>query len=399
MPDQNNTWVARREALMAQWPEALILVRGASNPNFFYLCGFEEPNAALLLSPAGVRVGTGREKIGPDYFSGRQARSALFLPRADAHRARWGDAAETTLESADAAAQGVEKLYAIDSLEAWLDGWLRDASQLVLVDAAPPSLTAPIDPLVERIKARFHSLSIVEGASQLGAQRQVKDVAEVATIRQAAAITADGFAALREQLAAGVRESALEAALTASYRSAGAVHGFEPIVASGRNALRLHYRDNSDQLEAGQLLLVDSGARFEGYGADVSRTYPIDGTFSPRQRELYSIVLEAQLAAAEAIRPGVTLGELHRVAWESIDQHGLGDAFVHGIGHHLGIETHDAGDVQAPLQVGAVITIEPGVYLEDEGIGIRIEDDYLVTEQGSECLTAAIPKSLEELEG
>ncbi len=160
----------------------------------------------------------------------------------------------------------------------------------------------------------------------------------------------------------------------------------------------MHYTRNNGPLNAGDLVLIDSGASLGGYGADATRTFPADGRFSPRQRELYTVVLAAQTAAIEAIRPGVLLGDLHAIAWESIDAAGYGAAFIHGIGHHLGIETHDAGDIHQPLRAAAVITVEPGIYLADEGIGIRIEDDVLVTADGSRELTAGIPKTIEAIE-
>ncbi|NIL99447.1 MAG: M24 family metallopeptidase [Acidobacteria bacterium] len=167
---------------------------------------------------------------------------------------------------------------------------------------------------------------------------------------------------------------------------------------AGANALKLHYRDNDGPIRDGDLILVDSGAKLDGYCADVTRSYPANGRFTGRQRELYQAVLTAQQAAIEATRPGVTLGELHTAAWNEIDRAGHGESFIHGIGHHLGIETHDAGEIHQPLRDGAVITIEPGIYLPEEGIGIRIEDDVLVTGNGSRVLTEAIPKSIEAIE-
>jgi Xaa-Pro aminopeptidase len=139
-------------------------------------------------------------------------------------------------------------------------------------------------------------------------------------------------------------------------------------------------------------VLVDTGALLDGYRADITRTLPVSGRFSPRQRQVYDAVLAAEEAAIAACRPGATLGEVHAVAHASIDRAGFGPAFIHGIGHHLGLETHDVGDVHRPLAPGAVVTIEPGVYLEDEGLGIRIEDDVLVTDAGPIVLSQSIPR-------
>jgi Xaa-Pro aminopeptidase len=144
-------------------------------------------------------------------------------------------------------------------------------------------------------------------------------------------------------------------------------------------------------------VVLDSGAKHCGYSADVTRTLPVNGRFSPRQRELYEIVLRAQLAAIAAVRPGVTLAEIDAAGRKVIAEAGLGDAFIHGMGHHLGLETHDSTPAGG-LEVGAVVTIEPGVYLPAEGIGIRIEDDVAVTEGGHEVLTAGIPKTVADVE-
>jgi Xaa-Pro aminopeptidase len=159
----------------------------------------------------------------------------------------------------------------------------------------------------------------------------------------------------------------------------------------------LHYHANDQVLQSGELVVLDSGAKHAGYSADVTRTLPVSGKFTPRQRELYDIVLRAQAAAIAAIKPGVTLAQVDAAGRKVITDAGLGDAFIHGMGHHLGLETHDASP-DAPLEVGAVITVEPGVYLPKESIGIRIEDDVAITESGHEVLTPGIPRTADEVE-
>ena len=160
----------------------------------------------------------------------------------------------------------------------------------------------------------------------------------------------------------------------------------------------LHYKENDQNLIDGEIVCIDSGAFHQGYGADISRTIPVSGTFTKRQAEVYSIVLEAEEAAIHAVKPGVTLAELDAIARAIIVKAGYGDYFIHSIGHHLGLETHDSCGPPTPLEVGAVITIEPGIYLPDESIGIRIEDDILVTENGYENLSKAIPKTIDKIQ-
>ncbi|HWB20431.1 MAG TPA: M24 family metallopeptidase, partial [Phycisphaerales bacterium] len=172
---------------------------------------------------------------------------------------------------------------------------------------------------------------------------------------------------------------------------------FNTIAGAGLNSTVLHYRANDQPVRDGDLICIDSGAKWQGYSADITRTVPANGKFTKRQREVYEIVLEAQLAAIAAVRPNATIASIDAAARKVIINAGLGDAFIHGTGHHLGLETHDSNPDQ-PLKPGCVITIEPGIYLPDEKIGIRIEDDVLVTKSGREVLSAAIPKKSKDIE-
>jgi Xaa-Pro aminopeptidase len=197
---------------------------------------------------------------------------------------------------------------------------------------------------------------------------------------------------------AGLNEFDLQEAVEHAYRTGGARDlAFRTIAGGGFNATVLHYHANDRPLVAGELVVLDSGAKYAGYSADVTRTLPVGGKFSPRQRELYEIVLRAQEAAIAAVKPGATLADIDAAGRKVIADAGLGDAFIHGMGHHLGLETHDASP-DAPLEEGAVVTIEPGVYLPDESIGIRIEDDVVATASGPRVLTSSIPKSISDVE-
>ena len=193
----------------------------------------------------------------------------------------------------------------------------------------------------------------------------------------------------------GVNEYQVQATLEHGYAMAGGRgSAFPAIVGGGINSTVLHYKENDQQLVDGDLVCIDSGAFHAGYGADISRTVPVSGTFSKRQKEIYTIVLMAEEAAISAVKPGVTLGELDSIARAIIVKAGYGDYFIHSIGHHLGLETHDTCGPMAPLKKGAVITIEPGIYLPDEALGVRIEDDIVVTASGHRNLSKAIPKTV-----
>lgn len=395
---------SRRARLMQCFPEALVLVRGSGpeglNPNFFYLTGLNEPAAVLVLSAPGVRAGTGRDAPGPRYLTGHPVHQVLFLPASNPLAASWGEDARATLESTPAESVAVDAVLPLAELDVRLTGWLQETGRLAFARAALPSLAGsdPEAEFVDRIRSRFLGIAIDDATRVVAQMRTRKDALEIGAIQRAVEVTARGFDRLCAALRPGTTEHALEAELTAAYRRSGADHAFGPIVGAGRNALKLHYRDNAATVEDGALVLVDSGARLAGYRADVTRTLPASGIFSARQRELYEVVLAAQQATIAAVKPGAFLGDLHVIAWESIEAAGYGAAFIHGIGHHLGIETHDAGDRYRALEEGAVITVEPGVYLADEGIGIRIEDDVLVTAGGQRVLSALIPKTVEAIE-
>jgi Xaa-Pro aminopeptidase len=388
--------------------DGIVVVRGSGagglNPNFFYLTGIEEPAAALLLAPAGVRFGTGRANPGPGYVHGRIARQLLVLPATDPLAASWGEQGSATAENADAQALGVDAVLPAAQLDALLSAALPGCGSLHFVRSAPPALAGADDDdtaWASRVRRRFLNLRVRDASPIVHEMRRAKDDDEVAAIERAGAVTEEALEALLRLLAAsrpGLRENELEAEIARVYRANGATHAFEPIVACGENALVLHYTSNSAPVADGRLLLVDTGARLAGYCADVTRTYPVGGRFDDAQRAVYQAVLDAQEKVIEACRPGALLGDLHALAWKSIDAAGYGEHFVHGLGHHLGIETHDVGDVHRPLEPGAVITVEPGIYVKASGIGVRIEDDVLITADGRRVLTEQIPKSVDAIE-
>jgi Xaa-Pro aminopeptidase len=185
---------------------------------------------------------------------------------------------------------------------------------------------------------------------------------------------------------------------------------YTPIIGGGDNSTVLHYSQATHQMRPGELVVIDVGGEYGHYAADITRTVPASGRFTARQREIYEIVLGAQQAALKAIRPGMTLGghgerSLTDIVRAYFDSHGsdregqpLGRYFAHGLGHHVGLEVHDPGDPSARLQPGMVVTIEPGLYLPEEGIGVRIEDMVLITADGAEVLSQDLPKDPVEIE-
>lgn len=329
------------------------LVKYQQERNFYYLTGFDEPNAILLLDAAS------------DPFQ-----EFLFLPERQPAEERWtgvklgpgADAEKTT---------GFAKVLPTSDFDATLK---RIAS---------------------RAKAVYGLKDVERDISYL---RQVKSQTEIALIEKAVQITLKGMQAAAKTIAPGVMEYEVEAALEFEFRRNGAERpGFPSIVGSGLFSTILHYDKSERRMQAGDVVVVDVGAEYGGYSGDVTRTYPVSGRFSPRQREIYQIVLDAQKAAIAKIKPGVRINDVHDAAMNYIRSKGYEKYFIHGTSHHIGLEVHDVGDTFRPLEANMVITVEPGIYLPDEQIGIRIGDDVLVTADGSRVLSI-FPKEINEIE-
>jgi Xaa-Pro aminopeptidase len=253
--------------------------------------------------------------------------------------------------------------------------------------------------LFQKVAARIPGCAIVDKSELLTQMRQVKSPAEIKQIRAAIAATKMGIERLWSHVKPGVSERTLHQELIRGFEEGGSKRvAFDPIVGSGANAVVLHYKQNDMVTKDGDLMVLDCGASINGYAADVTRAFPVNGKFSDRQREVFSAVLKAQEAAIKAIKPGARMFDADKAARAVLEKAGFGDNMPHGIGHHLGLETHDPGLYHEELKPGMVVTIEPGAYLPDEGIGVRIEDDILVTKDGNENLSKGIRKSAAEME-
>lgn len=353
--------------------------------HFEYLTGIvDEPGAMLLLDP-GHPV--------------QAKRATLLLRPLNPEVEKW-DGFRDELGSALRARTGFETVMRTGMLgRLLLEAARRARSLSCLMPLSQWNAPVSADLAILRAQAeRVPGTRIEDRSDLLVRMRAAKSPAEVACIREAARVTALGFAAAMRALRPGMNEFDLQESVEHAYRTGGARQlAFRTIAGGGFNATVLHYHANDQPLREGELVVLDSGAKHGGYSADVTRTLPVSGRFSPRQRELHDLVLRAQAAAIAAVRPGATLAAIDAAGRKVIADAGLADAFIHGMGHHLGLETHDASP-DAPLEVGAVITIEPGVYLPKESIGIRIEDDVAVTAGGHELLTPGIPRSADEVE-
>jgi Xaa-Pro aminopeptidase len=241
----------------------------------------------------------------------------------------------------------------------------------------------------------------------MDSMRVVKDSAELRRLRRAIDITTQAERAAMRTAAPGMWEYQLEATVEYNFRNLGADRlGFPSIIGSGPNSTTFHYDLSRRQMQAGDLVVVDVGAEYGQYTADVTRTMPLSGKFTPRQKAIYDLVLATQQTAMDSIRPGRTLRDLNRIARTYMKEHSgtlcgektCDEYFSHGLSHHLGMRVHDVGDLSMPLPAGAVITDEPGIYLPAENLGIRIEDDILVTDRGYELLSAGAPRTTADIE-
>jgi Xaa-Pro aminopeptidase len=385
--------------------------------DFYYLTGFDEPDALLVLAPEHP-----------------EQKTVLFLRDRDREKEIW-DGTRLGVERAPDAL-GIDAAYPISELAERLPQYLIGATSLHYAAGCDAELDKTVRAALDaaHVLTRQHGRiprSFVDPGVVIHAMRLIKSEAELTTMRRAADITRRGFAAAMAATRPGLFEYQIEAILESEYHRAGAQFvAYESIVGSGDNATTLHYVANRDRLETGALLLVDSGCELDYYATDVTRTWPVDGRFTPEQRAIYELVLAAQEAAIAQVRPGVRrnafheapihvitsglidLGLLRGSIDENVEEKRYRDYFMHGTGHWLGLDVHDAGDYRdagdepVVLRAGMVTTVEPGIYVRRDldcdarfkGIGVRIEDDILVTAKGNENLTAAIPKRVDDLE-
>jgi Xaa-Pro aminopeptidase len=393
---------------------------------FYYLSGFTEPESVLVLIAARGE---------------RPARSILFCREKNLEREIW-DGYRYGPEAARTAF-GMDEAWPVAELDARLPDLLADAPALYYATASNAALDAQVQGWTKAVRARARSGVTAPGAFHdllplLDEMRLIKDEDEQATMRRAGEISGNAHARAMRAARPGLHEYALEAELLYEFRRKGAQYPAYPsIVASGPNACVLHYNANDRVMQDGDLVLIDAGCELDGYASDITRTFPVNGRFSPAQRRLYELVLAAQEAAFAAIAPGRPYSAFHEAAlrvlvqgmldlglipagtFETVDDAIAAKAhvpfYMHGTGHWLGMDVHDVGAYRdlghpdkpsRPLQAGMVLTVEPGIYVRPaEGvpeaywhIGIRIEDDVVVTHDGCSILTASAPKSVEEIE-
>jgi Xaa-Pro aminopeptidase len=390
--------------------------RYRQDSDFYYLTGFDEPEAIAVVAPAH-----------PEH------KFTLFVRPRDPEHETW--------EGRRAGVEGAREHYAAEAafpvaefrekLQELLNGARNVYYRLGVRSDLDEVLVKQLGEMRTRSRLYVAPDSITDPGAILGEMRLVKSDAEIELMQRAADIAAEAHVEAMKAVRPGMMEYEIEALIEYHFRRSGAAApAYGSIVGGGANATVLHYKTNEDELRDGDLLLVDAGAEFRGYASDITRTFPVNGRFSEPQRAIYEAVLDAQLKCIEMVKPGVTMEELNNLAVriltermvslgllegeadELIDEKTYRRFFMHGIGHFLGLDVHDAGRYQLegksrPLQPGVVITVEPGIYVAAEsenvpdkyrGIGVRIEDDVLVTAEGHRVLTSKVPKEIGEIE-
>jgi len=365
------------------------------NRNFFYITGIDEKDLVVVLSKINGNIET-----------------TIFIHKADPVMEKW--VGKTISEQEAKERSGIDKVSYKEDFHSYIhktliSGNIKDI-YLDLERSSYEEEKTVAEKLADELKEKYPYLFIKNAYPILSELRMIKSKDEIDEIRKAIAITGEGILNAMRNAKVGMREYEVEAYFDFVLKTNGVKDfAFKTIAASGKNATVLHYSDNNDLIGENEMILMDLGAAVNYYNADITRTFPVSGKFTDRQKQIYNIVLKAQQETIKAIAPGVPFKELNlvtrRVFLEELSKLGLAHTdeelskyYYHNVSHHLGLDTHDVGSREVVLKPGMVLTVEPGLYIEEESIGIRIEDDVVVTENGCEVLSSSIIKTIEEIE-
>jgi Xaa-Pro aminopeptidase len=401
--------VARRQALIARIKTGVAILRGAEelsadppdskypqtsfrqDNDFFYLTGLETPDSWIIIIAAD---------------SGR-GEAHLFLPPRNPLIERWtGPKLGPGPEAAAATGIPAANVHSADSVEVFLRRLLFQGGNRAPTFWFRRTHWDSEPQFVRNLALDTQRVATQDLLPALASLRAIKDDDEIRRLTRAVELSADGHVAAMKFARPGAFEYEIEAVAEQTFRSLGAERlGYPSIVGSGINSTVLHYDANRRKTEPGDLIVMDMGAEFGYHTADITRTIPVTGKFTPRQKAIYELVLGAQQAAIDSVRPGITLRQLDQIsrrymAANSGDLCGTGGCvkyFIHSLSHWLGMDVHDVGG-NAPLAVGMAFTVEPGIYIATEALGVRIEDDILVTAAGAVVLSKGAPKTVAEIE-
>jgi Xaa-Pro aminopeptidase len=369
--------------------------------NFYYLTGHNEEGAGLIILPASQKGDVANV-----------ARETLFLPAKNPQKEKWNGVRMSPSDPGIESRTGFSDVKLFDEMRAAVERLAKFSPNLYTILPYQKELGGyPHEKaLVEWLELAAPQAKLKDVRAQIGALRQIKSPGEIAFLKEAIDLSLDSHIEAMKLMRPGLFEYQIAAKMVEIHAGGGSeAEGYAPIVGAGPNSTALHYDKLSRKIEDGDIVVLDVGAQYSGYSADITRTLPANGKFTPRQREIYNIVLGAQNAALTALKPGMDFCNksdkgVQKIAYNYINSHGkdlhgksLGAYFIHGLGHHIGLNVHDTGDHCAPFQPGMVITIEPGIYIPEENLGVRIEDDILITESGYKLLSERLPRDPDEI--
>jgi Xaa-Pro aminopeptidase len=373
--------------------------------NFYYLTGHNEEGAALLLVPEAA-----------DQKGWTGGRETLYLPPHNFNEEKWNGPRIGPDDSGIQQKTGFARVATYSQLHDELVSLAKNFPEIYTELPSPHDDGYPHAANWSKwVKDAAPEATLKDASPAIGTMRAIKTPGELDLIQKAVDPSVDAQLAAFKLVRPGLYEYQVAAKMVEIHDYAGCeTEAYSPIVGTGINSTVLHYNKLNRRIEDGDLVLMDVGGQYSGYASDITRTVPANGKFTARQREIYEVVLGAQNAALAALKPGMTLGvkdaatSLQKIAMDYIDSHGkdleghsLGKYYIHGLSHHVGLNVHDPSGPNVgstPLQPGMVITIEPGIYIPEEKIGVRIEDDVLITPEGYKLLTARLPRSPDEIE-
>jgi Xaa-Pro aminopeptidase len=372
------------------------------NENFYYLTGWNEPNAIMLLVPKGPKADAVFELD----------KEILFIPARNLFEEKW-NGPKLGPDDPDASARtGFPTVKATSFFQ----------SNLLEALKAFPKIYTELTPqpesgedyfqaeVVSKLREIAPLATLADVRPHVERQRGVKSPGEITLLRKGVDASVEAHLAAMKTVRPGVWEYEVAARMEYEFRRRGCEWpAYPPIVGSGFFSTVLHYDADDQQMKDGDVVVMDVAGSYSGYAADITRTLPVNGRFSARQREIYEIVLGAQNAAIAAAKPGTYIGRgknsLHEIAFNYINTHGkdmhgssLGQYFIHGLGHSIGLNVHDPMNYSMPLQPDMVVTMEPGIYIPEERIGVRIEDDILINRDGNELLSRRLPRAVADIE-
>jgi Xaa-Pro aminopeptidase len=418
--EPNSAYAARRAKIAAEVDAPTILwgysgreefsqaAIFAQEENFYYLTGHNEEGAAMIIMPATKAAAgdtTGTTAGATD--------ATLFLPARDPAKEKWNGLRMSPSDPGIEARTGFPTVKPFGELRANVERLAKTYPHFYTILPYESEMGGyPHEKeVVDWLQLAVPQVKLKDIRQQIYALRRIKSPGEIAFLKEAIELSVDAHLEAMKMMRPGLYEYQVAAKMLEVHAMGGSeAEAYAPIVGAGPNSTVLHYDKLARKVEDGDIVVLDVGAQYSGYAADITRTLPANGKFTPRQREIYEIVLGAQNAAMAALKPGMDMcakgdKSVYKISYDYINSHGkdqhgksLGQYYIHGLGHNIGLDVHDPGTYCTPFEPGMVVTMEPGIYIPEENLGVRIEDDVLITETGYKQLSERLPRNPDEIE-